>query len=295
MSGVVCLDVRLYKPTPMSNSLRLHHFTHSRHGVAGRTIRVWLPPNYGADAHARFPVLYLLDGQNVFEDHAAFGGRSWRAGETAAQLIERRTIEPVLLVAIDNSGGHRTDDYTPERWHGRGGHADDFGRMLVDEIKAFVDAHYRTNPERESTAIVGSSLGGLFALHLAIERADVFGHVAALSPSTFWANGAVLKHLIALQSKVPVRIWIDVGKQESPSLRRQIRAAADTLRAKGWRVHRQNRQAELRHVEVARSRHDEASWGKRLQRVLPFLFPPPPRTTKRTGLRARALKGARSD
>lgn len=258
----------------MSHPLLLHHFAHSRHGVAGRTIRVWLPPNYGEDVQRRFPVIYLLDGQNVFDDRSAFGGRSWRASETVGKLLEKRKLEPLMLVAVDNSGGHRTDDYTPERWNGRGGHADDFGGMLIDEIKSFVDARYRTKPEREATAIVGSSLGGLFALHLAMTRADVFGHVAALSPSTFWANGAVLQRLIALQGKVPVRVWIDVGKQESPSLRRQVRVAADTLRAKGWQVHRQNRRAELRHVETARSRHDEASWGKRLQRVLPFLFPP---------------------
>ena len=186
----------------------------------------------------------------------------------------------MLLVAIDNSGVHRTDDYTQERWHGRGGHADDFARMLIDEIKPFVDAHYRTQPQREHTALLGSSLGGLFALQLAVSRPDVFGHVAAMSPSTFWAHGALLQRLASLPHKLPVRIWLDVGKQESPELRQQVRAVAATLQAKGWQRHRVARKAELRHVEVARARHDEVSWGKRLHRVLQFLLPPPPRQRK---------------
>jgi len=267
--------------TPMSPRLRLHHFAHSRHGVADRTIRVCLPPDYDRDERRRFPVLYLLDGQNVFEDHLAFGGRSWRAGRSAAQLIERGKIESLILVAIDNSGARRTDDYTPESWRGRGGHADDFGRMIVEEIKTFIDGHYRTRPERAATAITGSSLGGLFALHLALTRADVFGHVAALSPSTWWAEGALLNRMINLSHKLPVRVWIDVGKQESPALRRHVRVAAATLQAKGWQLHREGRKAELRHVEAARSRHDEASWAARFPRVLRFLFPTPPRQRKR--------------
>ena len=265
----------------MLHPLRLHHFLRSRHGVAGRTVRIWLPPGYEHDVQRRFPVTYMLDGQNVFDDQVAFGGRSWQAGSTAARLIERGKVEPMLLVAIDNAGAHRTDDYTPERWHGRGGHADDFGRMLVDEIKGFVDAHYRTRPEREATALVGSSLGGLFALHLALSRPDVFGHVAALSPSTFWAHGALLQRFAALPHKLPVRIWLDAGKQEAPELRRHVRAAATALQQKGWQPHRTARKAELRHVEIVKARHDEASWGKRLHRVLAFLFPPPPRPRKR--------------
>ena len=256
-------------------SLCVHHFLHSRHGVAGRRVRLWLPKAYHDEPARRFPVLYLQDGQNVFDDDAAFAGVGWRVDRTAEDLIAKRRIEPLILVGIDNSGQHRTDDYTPVRWQGRGGDADPFGRMLTDEIKPFVDERYRTRADRESTGIAGASLGGLFALHLAVTRPDVFGRVAALSPTVWWANGHLLRRIAALRARLPLRVWIDVGKREAPPLRQNIRALQDLLVAKGWQTHRDARQATLRHADVARGRHDEASWGRRFERVLKFLFPAP--------------------
>lgn len=259
--------------------LRIHHFLRSRHHVAGRAVRVWLPHVDGSERNRRFPVLYLQDGQNVFGRSEGPGG-TWNVDATAQRLIDARKVEPMILVAVDHAGVHRTDDYTPEPWGPRGGHADDFGGMLVDEIKPFVDAQYPTRPEREATAIAGSSLGGLFALHMALARPDVFGAVAALSPTTWWAHGALLRRIAALPGRLPVRIWIDAGKREAPPLRQGVRAVAELLRAKGWRKHRIARRADLRHVEVARGRHDEAAWGGRFDRVLKFLFPRPKRSSR---------------
>lgn len=274
--------------TTLHQDVHVHHVAGSRHGVAGRAVRVWLPSLYHEDPTRRFPVLYLMDGQNVFEPDTAFAGIAWRAGETAQTLIDKKRIEPLILVGIDNSGRHRTDDYTPVPFHGEGGHADDFGRKLTDTIKAFVDRHYRTLPDREHTAIAGASLGGLFALHLALTRTDVFSRVAALSPTVWWGNGAMLRRIAALRTRPPLRIWIDIGKREAPPLRQQVRALQDLLLERGWTKHRVARRATLRHTEVARGRHDEASWGKRFDRVLKFLFPPL-KNERRAGLpRAKA-------
>lgn len=268
-------------------ALHVHLFARSHHGVVGRHVRVWLPQEYALDPQRRFPVLYLMDGQNVFEPDTAFAGVAWRAGETAQKLIAKSRIEAVILVGIDNSGRHRTDDYTPVPFGGEGGHADDFGRMVTDEVKPFVDAHWRTRPGREDTAIVGASLGGLFALHLALSRPDVFSRVAALSPTVWWGHGAILRRIRQLRERPPLRIWIDIGKREAPPLRQQVRTLQDLLLAKGWLKHRVTKKATLRHSEVARGRHDEASWGRRFDRVLKFLFPPPPR--RRTGRRVAAI------
>lgn len=272
--------------TTLASHLHVHRFARSRHGVAGRHVRVWLPAQYEDDEQRRFPVLYLQDGQNVFTPDTAFAGVAWHAGDTAQRLIDARKVEPLLLVGIDNSGHHRTDDYTPVPFHGRGGHADDFGRMLTEEIKPFVDAHYRTLPDREHTAIAGASLGGLFALHVALARPDVFASVAALSPTVWWGNGTLLRRVAALRERAPLRVWIDIGKREAPPLRLHVRELRDLLLAKGWQKSRVARRATLRHTEVARGRHDEASWGKRFDRVLKFLFPPAPRSGRR-GARTR--------
>ncbi len=262
--------------------MRVHWFAQSRHGVADRAVRVWLPESHATEQQRRFPVLYLMDGQNVFSSETAFAGVAWNAGDTAERLIDARRIEPLILVGVDNSGPHRTDDYTPVTFHGRGGHASDMARMLIEEIKPFVDARYRTLPDRENTAIAGASLGGLFALHAALSHPGVFGRVAALSPTVWWGHGEVMRRVAALRERLPVRIWIDIGKREAPPLRQHVRSLNELLLAKGWRKSRITRRATLRHVEIPRGRHDEASWGRRFDRVLKFLFPPPPKRRVRT-------------
>lgn len=260
--------------------LQVHHFLRSRFHVLGRAIRVWLPRDHALHPQRRYPVVYLQDGQNVFANSAPRARQSWDADTTAQRLIDAGKLTPLMLVAVDNAGLHRVDDYTSQAWRGRGGHAEDFGRMLVDEIKPFVDAHYPTRPERAATALVGASLGGLFALQLALTRPDVFGGVAALSPTTWWANGALLRMLAALPAHLPVRIWIDAGKREAPPLRQGVRAVAELLLAKGWHKHRTAARGDLRHLEVPRGRHDELAWGRRLDRVLQFLFPQPRQTRR---------------
>jgi predicted alpha/beta superfamily hydrolase len=268
-------------PVAAAPRLHVHHFVGSRFGVADRAVRVWLPAGYAAAPARRYPVLYVMDGQNVFEPDTAFAGVAWGAGATAQRLIDRRRIEPLLLVGIDNSGAHRAEDYTPVPWRGRGGHADDFGRMLTDEVMPWLDAHYRTRHGPEATGIAGASLGGLFALHLALTRPDVFGRAAALSPTVWWGHGALLRTIAALRARPNLRLWIDVGRGEAAPLRQHVRTAMELLLAKGWQRHRSPRRATLRHVEAARARHDERSWGRRFDRVLQFLFPPEPRSRRR--------------
>lgn len=263
-------------------------FPASRFGAAGRTVRVWLPAGYDAAPRQRYPVLYVMDGQNLFAAETAFLGVTWGIGATAQRLIDRRRIEPLLLVGVDNSGAGRTTDYTPVPWLGRGGGAERFAAMLLGEIKPFVDRHYRTRPDRASTGIAGASLGGLFALHAALQHDDTFGRAAALSPTVWWGHGAILRRIAALRERPDVRLWLDVGKREAAPLRQHVRSAKELLLAKGWVTHRSAAKATLRHSEVARGRHDEASWGKRFDRVLRFLFPPAPGATRRRRAATRA-------
>jgi predicted alpha/beta superfamily hydrolase len=256
----------------ISDQIKNHYSFGSGKLVQKRNVSVYLPPNYYADSGQRFPVLYMQDGQNLFDPQESFAGVAWRADETAQELILKRKITAIIIVAIYNTGD-RLNEYTPASARGRGGRADDYGRMLIEELKPFIDHHYRTLPQGEFTGIGGSSLGGLFALHMGLTRPDIFSRVAAMSPSIWWANRAILREVSALPARLPVRIWLDVGRREGRYTIVQARYLQDILRSKGWQKNRKAALADFRYLEAPRARHDEFSWGARFDKVLKFLYP----------------------
>src|SRR5471030_2206235 len=129
----------------LTGNFRQHEGFHSEYLEHDRTIIVYLPPGYDPESAARYPVLYLHDGQNVF-DRATSIGEEWQVDETPESLIRAGEIEPVIVVGIYNTGEHRIDEYapTPRPDKGGGGHADDYGRMLLMELKPFIDRTYKT-------------------------------------------------------------------------------------------------------------------------------------------------------
>ncbi len=142
----------------------------------------------------RFPVLYLHDGQNLFDERTAFlPGHPWHAHTTADRLTSEGAIEPLILVGIANTGLRRTAEYTPtpDPTHG-GGEGDRYGRLLREEVKPFLDRTYRTRPEPEHTGLGGSSLGGLISLYLGLQSPDVFRKLAVMSPSLWWDRRSIL-------------------------------------------------------------------------------------------------------
>lgn len=256
----------------IGDQIQIHPSFGSGDMVAPRNVSVYLPPHYYTEIERRFPVLYMQDGQNLFDPEASFGGAAWRADETAQTLILKKKIDPLIIVAIDNTPD-RMDEYTPARSRGRGGRADEYGRMLTGELKPFIDATYRTLPQSEFTGIGGSSLGGLFALHMGLTRPDVFRRVAAMSPSLWWANRTILREISALPSRLPLRIWLDMGRREGRNYLWHTRTLQDILRRKGWQKNRKAASADFRYLEVPGARHDEFSWGARFDKVLKFLYP----------------------
>jgi len=261
-------------PPTAAPALRKHEQVHSDHLEHDRDVVVWLPPGYD-ESDARFPVVYLHDGQNLFDPATAFGGQHWRAGETAASLIEDHRIPSVILVGIYNTGKHRIEEYTPTHDRRRGGgSADAYGRFIVEELKPVIDADYRTIRDRGHTGIGGSSLGGLVSLYLALRHPDIFGKAAAMSPSVWWDRRAILRDVRrgGILAERP-RLWIDIGTAESRgagSARRVVEDArllkAGLLKA-GWVEHQ-----DLHYEEVEGAAHDEQSWGDRFDRVLEWLF-----------------------
>jgi predicted alpha/beta superfamily hydrolase len=221
-------------------------------------------------------VLYVQDGQNVFDAATAYGGVEWGLDETLERLIAAGLMEPVIVVAVYNTE-RRAEHYTPasDPRHG-GGRADDYGRFLVEELKPFLDARLRTRPDARDTAIMGSSLGGLLSLHLAMSRPDAFGRAAALSPSLWWAGDEMLSRLEdGAHPDARPRLWVDMGGREGGDEANRaantgrLRRLAAALRSRGMAEG-----SELASREFPEAGHHEAAWAARVGEVLRFLFPP---------------------
>jgi len=254
--------------------------------VNPREVQVWLPPGYAAATARRYPVLYLHDGQNVFDAVAA--GAEWQVDETAQRLVEVGAVAPVIVVAVASSR-ERLHDYTP--WpdtrqpvtrqpdthpHGaalaqapQGGGAAAYARYLVHELKPYIDAHYRTEPGRESTAVGGSSIGGLVSMWLLLAHGEVFGAGLVVSPAVWWAGEAIVVQVAAAPAGTPLpRVWLDVGTDEgrgTVDAARRLRAA---LQARGWAP---------AYREEPGAGHDEAAWAARVEPMLRFLYGRPAR------------------
>lgn len=217
-----------------------------------------------------YPVLYMHDGQNLFEPETAFlKGEHWRVGETATALIEQGRIEPLIIVGIYNTGEARIEEYTPtgDKKLG-GGHADDYGRMIIEELKPLIDRTYRTETAPAHTGIAGSSLGGLASLHLGFTHPQVFSKIAALSPSVWWDRKAILTTIRQARSKPPLRLWVDMGTAEGRRGLDDARLLKAALVGLGF-----SDGADLHYAEYEGATHSEQAWSERVGPMLEFLFP----------------------
>jgi predicted alpha/beta superfamily hydrolase len=267
-----------------------------------RTVRVYLPPGYDA-SQARYPVLYLQDGQNLFSP-GPYG--DWRVDETVDSLVAAGRIPGLIVVGIDHGGARRWDEYGPwtndamARWvdlswaeASEGGEGSLYARWLVNRLKPEIDRRYRTLPGPEHTGIGGSSMGGLIALYTGVYRPDVFGRVMAMSPAVWfaetegpWLAGNMAVAMIrAWDTPVAARFWIDVGGDErsrarDPDVRdaqgrpltyprayvEGARAVADALRERGVPAENLNYGVEQGAV------HSEGAWAGRLAEAVLWLF-----------------------
>jgi len=254
----------------LTGDVRRHEGFQSRHLDVPHDVLVYLPPGYDEAPTRRYPVLYLQDGQNLFDEATAFS-REWQVDETAQRLIEAGAIEPLIIVGVANAGERRLDEYTPtrDRRHRAGGGASRYGRMLVEELKPFVDATYRTRPDAASTGLGGSSLGGLLALFLGLQYSGMFWRLAVLSPSVWWDERFIVRRVRLLSFKPPLRIWLSVGTSEADGVEDAARALRDALVEKGWQEGK-----DLAFTVVDGARHEEAAWAGQVEPVLRFLFPP---------------------
>jgi predicted alpha/beta superfamily hydrolase len=256
----------------LTGHLRLHKGLQSRFTEHARDVIVYLPPDYNSAPDRRYPVLYLHDGQNLFDSATAFAGNEWGLDELAEELITTGQIRPLIIAGIYNTGPNRMAEYTHVRdRRGRGGRARAYGKLIVDDLKPFMDHEYRTLPDPANTGLGGSSLGGLVTLYLGLHYPQVFGNLIVMSPAVWWANRAIIREVRKLRRKLGEKIWLDIGTCEGQSPAICIKNAEDlrdALVSKGWRPG-----IDLKFVEDQGAGHNEKAWGHRMRDALKFLFP----------------------
>ncbi len=271
-AGVVSEGVRA---SGAVGDLRLHEFR-SRVFRNTRFLRVWLPPGYddAENSGRHYPVLYLNDGQNLFEAATSFTGIEWQVDETAERLIGEGAVPPLIIVGIDNATKDRIREYMPHRsihpmmLRVQGRYYPDF---LMKEVMPFVERNYRVATGPENTGLGGSSLGALIALYTVMARPGVIGRLLLESPS-LWAS-----HRQAIKESRSVRIWperiyVAAGTAEAASaeLSRTVVDDARELAAILRRAVLSEKR--LRLVIKDGAGHNEAAWAERFPEALQFLF-----------------------
>jgi predicted alpha/beta superfamily hydrolase len=278
--------VRKRSPKKQSSSqgrLRHHEDFPSRYLHNERTLVVYEPPAYGANVQRRYPVLYLHDGQNLFDAQTAAFGVAWDAHRAADRLIAFGSIPPILMVGISNTDD-RISEYTwIEGGREGGGKGKLYGRFLFEEVKPFIDEAYRTLPDRWNTGVGGSSLGGLVSLTLAWQFPEFLSRCAILSPSLWWSNCRILPDLDDDQTWMRrMRFWLDMGTREGASHAiygaglTHARRLAECFSTAGLRP-----EVDYCYREVPDGDHCETAWAARFDQVLQFLYGPWDKVTLR--------------
>jgi len=231
----------------------------------GRELFVYLPPSYAATDRS-YPVLYMQDGQNLFDPALSYAG-SWCV-DLALNRAAQRGLE-AIAVGVPNAGEERIAEYNPFPGPGSpDAQGESYLGYLVGSVKQLVDRSFRTLPGRESTGIVGSSMGGLISLFAFFRRPEIFGIVGALSPSLWFADRAIFD----VAKTAPFRagkVYLDVGRREGPPTVADTRTLRDLLEAKGYQ-----RDRDLRYVEDKSGTHQESAWRRRFRSAVAFLLSP---------------------
>ena len=228
-----------------------------------RDLIVALPPSYG-EGDRRYPVVYMQDGQNLFDPATSFAG-DWHLRDTLTDL-GAHGVE-AIVVGIANVGPNRLYEYSPFRDPRRGGGGGDrYLAFLADTVKPLIDRDFRTLPDRRHTAIAGSSMGGLISLYGLHRRPDLFGAAGALSPSIWFARRSLVRWL-GKHADLAGRLYLDIGLHEPAAAVADARAVRDLLLDAGMIPGH-----DLDYVEDEGGVHNEEAWGRRVSRALPFLL-----------------------
>lgn len=228
-----------------------------------RTIRIYLPDDY-FNSTQNYPVIYMQDGQNLFDSKTAYL-REWKIAKTLDKITKGKKKQKSIVVGIDNGGIHRIDEYTPFRNKNLGGGQGLlYLKFIVETLKPFVDNHFRTIPNRNHTTIAGSSLGGLISIFGGIYFPQIFGKIVAFSPS-LWFNHHIFEMIKT--HYFPETFWYVVGSQtENRYMESQLKNIYWSFKKAGYD------DENIRIIIRNRGKHNELFWGNEFRKMYEFLF-----------------------
>jgi predicted alpha/beta superfamily hydrolase len=233
-----------------------------------RRVWIYLPPGYD-ESQERYPVLYMHDGQNCFDAATSYAGE-WGIDETLEELIQAKAVPPMIVVAVENGGARRMDEYVPFKTkYGAGGEADRYVQFLTQQLKPLIDRSFRTKPGPDSTWIGGSSLGGYISLWAGLHHPEVFGGVLAFSTPFDLGDGAgVIRKALAERSQQPLKVYMDIGQKEeipAPGIVALNQEVATRLIESGLP------EAAVKLVIDPDGEHNEAAWRRRFPDAIRWL------------------------
>ncbi len=239
----------------VTGDVRMHKLFRSKLLELDRDLVVYLPPGYD-ESGARYPVLYMHDGQNLMDESTSYNGNEWRVDETLQTLIAAGNVEPIIVVGVYNSPD-RAFEFVPKAATADGGGRGELhAKMIATEVKAFIDSRYRTMPDRAHTAVGGAGLGAIAALHAAATQPQTFGHVIAFNPWDWDGKVEMLGDLNALALKLnQVRCVVDVKELAEAFKQAGMTAGEQYL----W-------------IEAAPDENREPDWADRFDEAVLFLY-----------------------
>lgn len=228
-----------------------------------RRIWLYLPPDYETSKKS-YPVMYMHDGQNLFDKRTSYAGE-WHIDESLNALFEEGD-KGIIVVGIENGETFRTDEYTPwENEQYGGGQGDAYAQFIVETLKPYIDHHYRTMSNRGNTAIMGSSLGGLISFYTALKYQEIFGMAGVFSPS-FWFSDRIYDLVDEVGKVEEMKFYILGGALESATLLDEIHAMAVTMKVAGFG------EEEIKVSTHEDGNHNEQYWSREFREAYLWLF-----------------------
>jgi len=236
-------------------------------GARGRRVWVYLPPDYGK-GDRRYPVLYMHDGQNLFDPRTAYCGE-WGVDKALDSLFREHKTKGAIVIGIDNGTTGRWNEYSPWcRMDGTGRcEGNKYARFIIEDLKPLVDGKFRTLPGRESAGTAGSSLGATISLYMALEYPEVFSKAGLLSPSFWFAREEALSFVEKARVNHDLSIYMDVGTDEGDHKDDYLNdaKAVSGLLSKKKRI-------EHKFIVDEGGIHNEKAWAARFPAAFLWLF-----------------------